>query len=103
MLNAVVKAQGFVAGISYDDFATDDKTVFAVIRALEVIGEAAKRIPESVRLEFPGLPWRSMSGMRDKLIHEYFGINLRVIWKTVTEEVPALEPELRRVLSEVGE
>ncbi len=103
MLDAAVKAQNFVAGMSYEDFASDDKTVFAVIRALEVMGEATKRIPESVRLHFPDLPWRSMSGMRDKLIHDYFGVNLKVIWKTITEELPALEPALRQIIADAGE
>ncbi len=103
ILDANVQAQNFISGMEYDDFAADAKTVFAVIRALEIVGEASKRIPTNIREAHPDIPWRSMAGMRDKLIHDYFGVNLEVIWKTVTEELPIIEPKLRQIVDEMSE
>lgn len=72
IIGALNKSMKFVEGMEYEDFIRDDKTVFATVRAIEVIGEAVKNIPEDVKKEYPEIPWRDMAGMRDKLIHEYF-------------------------------
>ena len=69
---------------------------------VEVIGEAAKRVPSSVRAQYPEIPWREMTGIRDKLIHDYFGVNLEVVWKTALEDVPNLGLQARRILIEMG-
>jgi uncharacterized protein with HEPN domain len=95
---AAVKAQTFVAGMSYDAFAADDKTVFAVVRALEILGEAAKRSPQEVRDRNPGVPWRAMAGIRDKLIHDYTSVNLEVVWKTVEEDLPGLVVQIESII-----
>ncbi len=100
MVSSAEKALEFVAGMSGDEFLGDDKTVFAVIRALEIVGEAAKKIPNEVRDKYPVIPWREIAGMRDKLVHDYFGVNLRLIWKTVKEELPGLLPKLREVVEQ---
>jgi uncharacterized protein with HEPN domain len=73
------KATEFIAAMTAEDFLRDEKTVFAVIRALEVVSEAVKKIPDDVRERYPDVPWREMSGLRDKLIHDYFGVNLGVL------------------------
>ncbi len=100
ILEAMGKVAQFIQGMTVEEFAKDDKTVFAVIRGLEIIGEATKRIPTSVRDLHPEIPWREMAGMRDKLTHDYFGVNLIVVWKTATEDLPTLEPLIRRIVSE---
>jgi uncharacterized protein with HEPN domain len=98
MLENAEKALSFVHGMGYDDFCTDDKAVYAVIRALEIIGEAARQIPENVRQSHPEIQWREMAAMRNKLTHEYFGVNTKVIWRTVHEDLPIIIPLLKKML-----
>lgn len=98
MLENAEKVLSFVQGMDYDDFCTDDKAVYAVIRAFEIIGEAARQIPENVRQANPEIQWREIAAMRNKLTHEYFGVNTKVIWRTVQEDLPVIIPALRKML-----
>ena len=97
ILEAIDKALSFCEGMTFKAFARDDKTVFAVIRALELIGEAAKKVPAGARKKCPEIPWRDITGMRDKLVHEYFGVDLQTVWATVHEDLPALRPLIQRL------
>jgi len=73
-----------------------------VIRSIEVIGEAAKHIPKSIRDKYPSIPWRKMAGMRDKLIHEYFGVDIKILWKTIKKDIPPLKPLMQNILESLG-
>lgn len=73
-----------------------------MVRSLEVLGEAAKKIPDDKRNKYSNIPWKQMSGMRDKLIHEYFGVDLDIVWHTITSELPELRSELERVQEELS-
>ena len=98
IIEAIDKTSEFINGITYDRFCQDDRTLFAVIRALEIIGEATKRIPDSVRLEHSEIPWREMAGMRDKLIHDYTGVDRELVWKTATDDLPELKASIYHLL-----
>jgi len=100
ILEMMDKVKRFIGDMSFNEFASDDKTSFAVFRALEVIGEAAKQVPSPVRRRHPDVPWRRMAGMRDRLIHGYFGVDVEIIWETATQLVPELRPRLVQVLEE---
>lgn len=95
-------AEAFVRGLRLKSFTADTKTVYAVMRALEIIGEAVKHVPAAIRSKHPQIPWRQMAGMRDKVIHEYFGVDNRVLWRTVTREIPKIRPLLHRALAQAA-
>ncbi len=97
IVNAMEKIDTFTRGMSFQDFARDEKTVFAVIRALEIIGEAVKNIPATFKNRHKQIPWKRMAGMRDKLIHEYFGVDKEVLWRTIKEDIPNITPVMHQI------
>lgn len=100
ILSSIDETQSFTEGVSFTDFTADRKTVNAVLRSLEVIGEAAKNLPDGVRSRAPEVPWKYMAGMRDKLAHEYFGVDLRIVWTVVKEELPDLRPKIEKLAND---
>lgn len=98
MASAASDIEKFVGDMDFEEFISDKKTANAVIRSLEVIGEAAKMIPEDVRKKHHEIPWKRMAGMRDKLIHEYSGVDLEIVWKVVKEELPPIKPSIDGLL-----
>jgi uncharacterized protein with HEPN domain len=103
ILDAMQKIRGFIQGMDYEQFCQDSKTAFAVVHGLEIIGEASKRVPDFVKDDHPEVPWRTMAGMRDKLIHNYFGTHLAVIWRTISEDLPTIDPLVRRIIEDSEE
>jgi uncharacterized protein with HEPN domain len=92
-----------LADKSYEDFINDTVLTRAVVRSLEIIGEASKNIPADVRNKYPAVEWRVMAGMRDRLIHHYFGIDYETIYKTIKEDLPILEEWTNKFLGENSE
>jgi len=101
ILTSLQEIEEFTKEMDFESFAKDKKTVNAVIRSLEVMGEAVKKIPKEIRDKYPEIPWKYIAGMRDKLIHEYHGIDLEIIWEVVKKEAPPLKPLFEKLLSEV--
>jgi len=98
ILDSIQDIESFVEGMTLELFSKDKKTINAVVRSLEVIGEATKNIPNAVKEKYPDIPWKKMAGMRDKMIHEYFGIDFEMLWKTVKEDIPPLRVAVRKLI-----
>jgi len=97
MLDAIDDIEEFIEGLDFDTFQKDKKTIYSVIRAIEIIGEASKNIPDSVRKKNPNIPWKLIAGMRDKLIHGYFGVDLITLWKTAIKDAPQLRALILKI------
>jgi uncharacterized protein with HEPN domain len=95
-------AEEFVLGLSYEQFAADKKTFNAVVRSIEIIGEAAKNVPDSIRSKYPAVPWKEMAGMRDKVIHFYFGVDREAVWLVVKERIPSIKPLIEQIVQDLG-
>ncbi len=98
---AMEEVEDFTSGMGFQEFSNDRKTVNATIRSLEVMGEAAKKIPEEVRQRYPRIPWREIAAMRDKLIHEYHGVDLEIVWETVKRDIPPLRESFQEVIQDM--
>jgi uncharacterized protein with HEPN domain len=100
IIEAMLAIERFVEGMSFEEFKEDDKTTSAVIRKFEIIGEAAKQIPDDARLKYPRIPWKDMAGMRDRLIHFYFGVKHELVWHTIKDVIPAVKPAMQDMLKD---
>ena len=85
--------------MGFEDFQRDDKTIDAVIRNFIIIGEAARNIPNDISIKYPTIPWRIMGDMRNFAVHEYWGVEISTIWKTIQDDLPPLIPSLKRVIN----
>ncbi|MDI6760724.1 MAG: DUF86 domain-containing protein [Candidatus Brocadiaceae bacterium] len=95
------KIEKFVEDMSFEKFKEDDKTSSAVVKKFEIIGEASKNVPEGIKQKYTQIPWKEMAGMRDKLIHIYFGVNYRLVWTAIKERIPQLKPLIKKILDEI--
>jgi uncharacterized protein with HEPN domain len=96
-------AESFVEDLSVEELEDDQQTQFALQRAFEIIGEATKQLGDELRSQYPDVPWRDIAGIRDKLIHEYFAVNLEIVWKTVHDDFSEVKPEIRRIIEDLAE
>ena len=100
---AMVAAQVFVGGMGFDAFVADDKTASAVLRKLEIIGEAMEKVPSEIRQKYPQVPWKRMIGMRAQIIHTYFAVDYAVVWDTLKIYIPSLQPIIEQILKDMEE
>ena len=91
ILLCIEKIQDYTKNLTKKDFNNNELVQDAVIRNIEIIGEAVKKISKELKSQYPNIPWKEMSGMRDKLIHDYFGVDVDVVWKTVDDDIPFLK------------
>ncbi len=98
ILEAIRKIRRYTVGLSGEGFAADEKTLDAVVRNLEIVGEAIKNVPESVRERNPDVEWKKIAGLRDILIHEYFGIDAEIIWDIIQTKVAILQSRVEEFL-----
>ncbi len=95
--DSICKIEKYVKGITYSHFRKDSKTIDAVVRNLEIIGEAVKNIPADIKKKNSSVPWKQIIGMRNKITHEYFGVDVEVVWETIQKDIPELKNEIRRI------
>ncbi len=100
MLIAGRKIQKYVSGMTFDDFIADDRTIDAVVRNFEIIGEAASRVDEGFQLSAPFIPWQQLRGYRNRLIHEYFGVDYTIVWDIIRLELDDLLKEIEDLLND---
>lgn len=103
ILEAMEAIEKFVEGTDFETFKNDDMRASAVIRKLEIIGEATKNMADGIKQKYPQVPWKDMAGMRDRLIHFYFGLKYDLVWNTIKVDIPKLKPQIAKILREINE
>lgn len=101
ILEAMEDIESFVEGLSFEEFKEDKRTFQACVRSIEIMGEAVKNLPETLRDEHDDVPWREVAGMRDKVIHAYFGVSREMIWKTIQTRFPLFRESIEGILAEL--
>lgn len=100
ILECIQKIQNYIKNITETEFQNDSEKQGAIIRRIEIMGEATKKISSQTRKKYPNIPWKEMAGMRDVVIHEYFGISINLIWKVATKEIQEIKPEIEKILKD---
>ena len=103
ILECIERIEKYVSGLSYDDFIKDDKTKDAVVRNLEIIGEAANQIPMDIRERYKDIPWAQIVGLRHRLIHGYFVVDYDIVWNIISKEIPDLKIKIKEIFKDQGE
>ena len=102
IIEAIEKIERYTNNLDYEEFLEDDKTKDAVLRNLEIIGEAARSIPDDIKTKYSFVNWRAASGMRNKLIHEYFGVNFAIVWETIKHDLPSFKEGIENIIKDLN-
>ena len=102
-LDAISNVEKFIEGVNKENFLGNVEKQYAVLRGLEIVEEATKNLSEELKKKHPNIPWKEIAGMRDKLIHQYFGVNLDLVWETIKTKLPELKNQISRILKEIEE
>lgn len=100
IVQSIEKIEKYIEELSFEDFVSNEKTIDAVVRNLEIIGEASKNIPDWLKSKYINIPWREIAGMRNKMIHEYFGIDYEIIWEIVKKDLPELRAKIKGIMQQ---
>jgi len=103
ILETISDIEKFIENVPEEEFYKNKEKQYAVLRALEIIGEATKNLSKELKAKYPKIPWRDIAGMRNKLIHEYFGVKLELVWQTVEDRLPKLKKQISKILKEINE
>jgi len=102
ILDAIYRIEEYTKGVKYEDFMNNNLIQSGVMREIEIMGEATKRLTPGFKEKYPEIPWKKMAGTRDKLIHDYFGVDLDAVWGTVEKDIPTLKDKIKGIIEKEG-
>ena len=97
ILECIDKIENYTKNFNFDDFATSPMVIDAVVRNIEIIGEASKNVPDEIKVKYQQLPWKKIAGIRNRIVHEYFGVDISIIWFIISKELVHLKNEIKAV------
>lgn len=103
ILSSIAKIQRYVGTMDQEQFLSDEKTTDAVVRNIEIIGEATRQLPIDFTEQYPAIPWHQMAGLRNRIVHEYFGLDLEIIWAIIEQHLPALQKQIQPLFDHLSQ
>lgn len=102
IVDAIDAITDFLGNMRYEEFLEDGKTHSAIVWKIQVIGEATKNVPRTIRQRYPAVPWKEMAGMRDRIAHSYFGIDYEIVWNVIKDRLPEIKPQIQSILNDLS-